>query len=128
MTSSNVFSHDRSGLDQFLFSNINEPSGEFLTVASVFGRRGLDPWAEAMRLAALPVATAVENLASVIKAVPLRPTSAQDANALATHLVALLPVAGGSPSARQASSAVYLPEPLTLLILGLAIATVLTIF
>lgn len=125
MASSKIFAHGGSGLDPFLFADINVQSGEFLTVASMLGRRGLDPWAEAMRLAALPVAIAVESLAAIIRAVPSRPSSAQDASALATHLIALLPVAGVARNARQSVAAKFLPAPLAVFILGIAIVAAL---
>jgi hypothetical protein len=126
MASPSVFTHDRSGLDPFLYADINAKSGDFLTVASMFGRRGLDPWAEAMRLAALPVAVAVENLAAIIIAMPSRASSTQDATALATNLVALLPGAGITSGAPRVASATHLPAFLMWLMLGLAIAAALT--
>ena len=45
MPNADAFSLQRSGLNEFLFASIGtEPSGMALSVLSVFGRLGKDPW------------------------------------------------------------------------------------
>lgn len=79
-----------SEFDDFLFAPIEERNGLPLSVVSLLGRMGLDPWQEAASLAALPADTAAQRLASLLR---LRPAAAAqpDDGALAARLVALLP-------------------------------------
>lgn len=88
----------RSDLDQFLFADIGvEGSGMPLSVVSALARVGLDPWQEAVRLARLPRAVAVDGLARLIATMPASLWTEPDARPIAARLVALLPQAGTAP-------------------------------
>jgi hypothetical protein len=81
-----------SSLDDFLFATIGEEeNGMRLSVASALARRGMDPWAEARRLAGLPRAKATEALAALVGAIPLARWKTSDAPKIATRLSQLLP-------------------------------------
>ena len=73
-----------------------------LTIVSLFGQRGDDPWEVAARLARLPARAAVASLAAMIAEAPAHPCSLPEATALAERLVALLP--GPSESHRPAAA------------------------
>ena len=62
-----------------------------LTVLSVLARRNVDPWREAAKLAQLPVATATDQLASVIAELPEGPSVRPDPATMAARLITLLP-------------------------------------
>ncbi len=92
MPKPNIFAHGDSGLNAFLYADIGPPDGTgALTIASLFGRHGDDPWEEAARLSRLPVAAAVASLASMIAGTPSSRCSLPEAMAIAERLVALLP-------------------------------------
>ena len=103
MASPDLFALSHSALNPFLYADIGVPDGTgTLTVVSLFGQRGDDPWGEAARLARLPVRAAVANLAAMIAEAPTHPCSLPEATALAERLVALLP--GPSESRRPAAA------------------------
>ncbi len=92
MPTPNIFAHTRSALNPFVYADIGPPDGAgALTIASLFGRHGDDPWEEAARLARLPAEAAVASLAAIIAAAPSCPCSLPEASATAERLVALLP-------------------------------------
>lgn len=92
MASPSIFAFARSALNPFLYADIGPPDAAgTLTVASLFGRHGCDPWAEAARLARLPAGMAAASLAAMIEAMPVQRYSPQDAGAMADRLVRLLP-------------------------------------
>jgi hypothetical protein len=106
MASPDIFALSHSGLNRFLFADIG-PQDDVgtLTVASLFGRCGQDPWVEAERLAQLPAKAAASSLAAMIAGAPTNPRSTAEAAVIAERLVALLPrssaagllVSGASP-------------------------------
>lgn len=81
-----------SEFDGFLFASIGvDGNGMPVTVLSGMARSDLDPWQEAAKLAALPGATAVESLTSLLGALPDWTWTHPEARAVATRLIALLP-------------------------------------
>ena len=65
--------------DDFLFASIGEDSnGVLLSVLSALARLDVDPWHEAASLAQLPGTTATRRLASLIAALPDRPSTQLD--------------------------------------------------
>ncbi len=92
MTHSASASHLGSEFDDFLYAPIGEDrNGMLLSVLSALARSDVDPWQEAARLAGLPVATARQRLASLITALPGKPSVYPDPAMIAARLVALLP-------------------------------------
>jgi hypothetical protein len=92
MASPDLFALSHSALNPFLYADISLQDGATtLTIASLFGRCGYDPWEEAARLARLPVSAAIASLAAMIEGVPTGRCSMQEATAMADRLVALLP-------------------------------------
>lgn len=90
-------------LNDFLFATIgDEESGMQLSVASALARLGIDPWTEAIRLAELPRAKAIEALAGMVAAIPFARWKPADAPGIATRLSLLLP---GPDSGRSVSGA-----------------------
>jgi len=82
-----------SEFNAFLFSPIGEGrNGMLLSVVSLLARRDLDPWLEAASLAAMPADAAVRRLDSLIRALPDQPLTLPDSRAIATRLIALLPI------------------------------------
>jgi hypothetical protein len=81
-----------SELNDFLFAQMGEEeSGAPLTVLSALTRLGVDPWAEAARLSALPKRAAAQALAPMIAMFPRQTHGASEAAVLAEHLAWLLP-------------------------------------
>jgi hypothetical protein len=81
-------------LDAFLYATLGEePNGMLLTIATVLARRGLDPGAEAHRLALLPRAAAARRMAQLLR--PLAPSEpdaeVEEVEQVAARLVELLP-------------------------------------
>src|SRR5271156_2665800 len=75
--------------NDFLFAPIGaDRNGGYLSVVSALARLDLDPWAEAAKLAKLPVEIATQKLSSLLQEVPL---ARQDPGQIAARLVALLP-------------------------------------
>jgi hypothetical protein len=92
MASPDLFAHSHSVLNPFLYADIGVADGTAtMTVVSLFGQRGDDPWDEAARLARLPAGAAVAKLAAIIAEAPAHPCSLPEATLLAERLVALLP-------------------------------------
>jgi hypothetical protein len=89
------FSLLHSDLNDFLFAAVgDEANGMPLNVVSALTRLGVDPWAEAARLSALPKAAAVATLAPMIARLPICRPLPSDDWAISHRLVALLPRAG----------------------------------
>jgi hypothetical protein len=83
--------------DDFLFAPIGEDrNGMLLSVVSALARLDVDPWQEAANLARLPGATATRRLASLIAALPDRPSAHLDPGTIAAPLIARLPQPAGS--------------------------------
>src|SRR5689334_3168692 len=83
--------------DDFLFAPIGEErNGMPLSVVSALARLDVDPWQETAQLAQLPGVTATQRLASLIAALPDRPSTHQDPGTIAARLVELLPRRTGS--------------------------------
>ncbi len=86
------FALQHSDLNPFLFAEIGiERNGMALTVVSLIARAGADPWNEAKRLSTLPRIVAIDYLAGVIARMPRSLWALDDATAIATRLVSLLP-------------------------------------
>lgn len=62
-----------------------------LSVVSALARLDLNPWQEAAELAGLPGAPATKRLASLLAALPDRPSPHPDPGTIAARLIALLP-------------------------------------
>jgi hypothetical protein len=78
--------------DDFLFAPIGEErNGMLLSVVSALARLDVDPWQETAQLAQLRGATAAQRLASLIAALPDRPSAHQDPRTIAARLIELLP-------------------------------------
>jgi hypothetical protein len=105
----------RTDLDDFLFAPIaQDANGMPLTVASVLGRLGFDPWAEAAELADLSREAAAEKLIALLAGVPNGPAPGADTATLASHLVALLhssPKPRVSTTGAAQSRAAAAPQP-----------------
>jgi hypothetical protein len=81
-----------SEFDAFLFAPVGDDgNGMLLSVLSALARLDVDPWQEAANLARLPRSTAIERLTFLIAALPGRPASQPDPEAIAARLIALLP-------------------------------------
>jgi hypothetical protein len=92
MASPEPFSPRRSDLNPFLFAEVGtEPNGSKLTILSVMGRLGKDPWDEAARLSGLPPEDVVDSLAQSIVQIPLCSQALRDARTTASWLMLLLP-------------------------------------
>src|SRR5205823_12296477 len=93
------FSLLHSDLNDFLFAAVGEEqNGMPLNVVSGLTRLGLDPWEEAARLAALPKARAVEELAPIIARLPFDRREPSDNLTISRLLVELLPEHRGAAS------------------------------
>jgi hypothetical protein len=100
MSSDDIFSLRRSGLNPFLFSEVGvEAGGQALSVVSLLARQGKDPWQEAARLAAMPVEAAIECLGRAIALMPASPWPLPAATAIAGRLVTALPARLGATAA-----------------------------
>jgi hypothetical protein len=81
-----------SEYEKFLFAPITaDENGTLLSVISALARLGLDPWQEAARLARMSGDGATQRLASLIAAMPERPTVIGESGMVAARLIALLP-------------------------------------
>src|ERR1700751_4445600 len=88
MTRSASFSVLASEFDDFLFAPIGEDrNGMLLSVLSALARLDVDPWQEAAELARLPGETGTQRLASLIAALPDRPSPHLDPGTIAARLV-----------------------------------------
>jgi hypothetical protein len=106
MTNVNAFELQHSDLNGFLFADIGvEAGGMDLSVMSALAREGVDPWQEAARLAKLPWATAVDELARMIAGMPASLWPQPVATEIATRLVRMLPGReGGAQGASHGAS------------------------
>ena len=135
MANTDAFALPHSDLNGFLFAEIGEESGGLaLSVMSALARKGVDPWQEGARLARLPLAGAVDELARMIAAMPASLWPLPVATEIAARLVRLLPgrEAGGSAAVPgSAGSGLFSrsgtaklgfnKEWVTLILMGLAI-------
>jgi hypothetical protein len=119
------FSLLHSDLNDFLFAAVGEEqNGMPLNVVSGLTRLGLDPWAEAARLAALPKARAAEKLAPIIARLPFDRPQPSDNLAISRQLVELLPVSPGREQAANAKGKKYLQAMILLACIALAAAVI----
>lgn len=99
MPETDVFHLRKSNLNAFLFADVGaESNGMPLSVVSMLGRLGGDPWATAGRLAGQPRDAAVLELAEIITGTARAERSSVEIMAIATHLVSLLPSTRPTPS------------------------------
>jgi hypothetical protein len=92
--------------DEFLFAPVGEEAnGMLLSVLSALSRLGIDPWADAARLAHLPKDSAIVALGQSIALLPLGKWQAADTTAIATRLIELLPRPGAVPAKTAPASA-----------------------
>ena len=73
-----------------------------LSVLSALARLGVDPWLEAAHLTHMPEETATERMASLIAALPDRPSAQPDSASVAARLIALLPRGNATNKALRA--------------------------
>ena len=93
-----------SEFDDFLCAPIGEDrNGMRLSVLSALARLDLDPWHEAAKLAHLPGETATQRLASLLAALPDRPSSHLNPAMIAARLITLLPRRSGPNPPSNAS-------------------------
>ncbi|MGO4123360.1 hypothetical protein AB4Z01_03130 [Inquilinus sp. YAF38] len=105
MPDTDVFRLRKSNLNTFLFADVGaESNGMPLSVVSMLGRLGGDPWATANRLAGQPRDAAVLELAEIITGTARAERSNDEIMAIATRLASLLP-GTGSTSSRAARAA-----------------------
>lgn len=135
MPDTDVFRLRKSNLNAFLFADVGaESNGMPLSVVSMLGRLGGDPWATANRLAGQPRDAAVLELAEIITGAARAERSNAEIMAIATRLASLLPGTGSTSSraARATSPGTPSSAPgrwsggtLAVLLLGLAAAVLL---
>ncbi|MGF6232142.1 hypothetical protein QFZ27_006097 [Inquilinus ginsengisoli] len=135
MPDTDVFRLRKSNLNAFLFADVGaESNGMPLSVVSMLGRLGGDPWATANRLAGQPRDAAVLELAEIITGAARAERSNAEIMAIATRLASLLPGTGSTSSraARAASPGPSSSAPgrwsggaLAMLLLGLVAAFLL---
>jgi hypothetical protein len=78
--------------NEFLFATIGvDRNGGYLSVVSALARLDLDPWAEAEKLAKLPIEIAIKNLSALIAAQQEVPLDGQEREKMSARLVELLP-------------------------------------
>ncbi len=95
MPDTDVFRLRQSKLNAFLFADVGaESNGMPLSVVSMLGRLGGDPWATAGRLAGQPRDAAVLELAEIITGTAQADRSSSEILAIATRLASLLPGPG----------------------------------
>lgn len=81
-----------SEYEAFLYATIGSESyGNTLSVLSAMARMNIDPWREAASLAGLSGKAAANRLATLIAALPGRPSAPDEAETTATRLIKLLP-------------------------------------
>ena len=92
MTTSTSASNLTPQFDDFLFARIDEDRDATpLSVLSILARLGVDPWAEAAKLAQLPRVSAAERLAAYIAATPGAPSVYLNDKKVCDRLIDLLP-------------------------------------
>lgn len=103
MPDTDVFRLRKSNLNAFLFADVGaESNGMPLSVVSMLGRLGGDPWATAGRLAGQPRDAAVLELAEIITGTARAERSNAEIMAIATRLASLLPSMGPTSSRHAA--------------------------
>ncbi|WP_395677266.1 hypothetical protein [Inquilinus sp.] len=133
MPDTDVFRLRQSKLNAFLFADVGaESNGMPLSVVSMLGRLGGDPWATAGRLAGQPRDAAVLELAEIITGTAQADRSSSEIMAIATRLASLLPGPGAASfvAARRSgpqSSSVGGWSKSTLAVLALALAAVVLV-
>jgi len=133
MPDTDVFRLQNSNLNTFLFADVGaESNGMPLSVVSMLGRLGGDPWATAGRLAGQPRDAAVLELAEIITGTARAERSSAEIMAIATHLASLLPSMGPRSSRHAARPGTQSPafgrwsgSALALLVLTVAAAVLL---
>jgi hypothetical protein len=76
----------------FLYASVcPDHEGMSLSVLSALARQDVDPWTEAARLSELPEETAVQQIISMLDALPRRTLALFDSAEVARRLCALLP-------------------------------------
>lgn len=133
MPDTDVFRLRSSNLNAFLFADVGaESNGMPLSVVSMLGRLGGDPWATAGRLAGQPRDAAVLELAEIITGEARAERSNAEIMTIATRLVSLLPGTGRTSSHAAARSGIQSSAPsrwngraLAVLVLALAAAVLL---
>jgi hypothetical protein len=104
MPDTDVFRLQKSDLNSFLFADVGtESNGMPLSVVSMLGRLGGDPWADAGRLARQTPEAATRELAEIITGTACSGRSSAEVMAIATRLAALLPTASSRRAERQAA-------------------------
>jgi hypothetical protein len=104
MPDTDVFRLQKSDLNSFLFADVGtESNGMPLSVVSMLGRLGGDPWADAGRLARQTPEAASRELAEIITGTACSGRSSAEVMAIATRLAALLPSASSRRAERQAA-------------------------
>jgi hypothetical protein len=94
-----VFRLGESNLNAFLFADVGaESNGMPLSVVSMLGRLGGDPWATAGRLAGQPRDATILELAEIITGTACAERSSAEVMAIATRLASLLPGSGPKSS------------------------------
>lgn len=87
-----VFAMRTSAFNDFLYAPVGEEeNGMVLTALSALARLGVDPWAEAARLSALPRDAATKRLSAIISGSSHGQWAASAVNDIAARLAALLP-------------------------------------
>jgi len=107
MPDTDVFRLQKSDLNSFLFADVGtESNGMPLSVVSMLGRLGGDPWADAGRLARQTPEAATRELAEIITGTACSGRSSAEVMAIATRLAALLPTTSSRRAERQAARSV----------------------
>lgn len=133
MPDTDVFRLSQSNLNAFLFADVGaESNGMPLSVVSMLGRLGGDPWATAGRLAGQPRDAAVLELAEIITGTAQADRSSSEIMAIATRLASLLPkpgpvsfAAARRPGPQSSASGGWSKGTLAVLALVLAAAVLL---
>lgn len=131
MPDTDVFRLGKSNLNAFLFADVGaESNGMPLSVVSMLGRLGGDPWATASRLAGQPRDAAVLELAEIITGTARAERSSAEIMVIATRLASLLPGAPISSHAERRGTQSHFPSrwsgsALAVLVLALAAAILL---
>jgi hypothetical protein len=88
------FSTLNASYEEFLFAQVcEETNGMRLSVLSALARMNVDPWEEAIRLAAMPKTIAEKTLLSILDLVSGKSWKSPEAAAIVARLVRLLPQA-----------------------------------
>jgi hypothetical protein len=128
MTTSAPVSYLAPQFDDFLFARIDEDSDATpLSVLSVLARLGVDPWAEAAKLAQLPRLSAAERLVAFIAATPSAPSVYLNAKTVCDRLIDLLPSPAGVTSPPRPQQSGRTPTMSQYVIWPLVIAVLLAI-